>query len=248
MSVNNKNWPTAPGAFASQYNGVTIYRSLPDKPYVVLGKLATEQASDRNLAWSAKSHGADAVIIINARMLSDGSVNFPGNSTTYFNGNTAILLIQSPGFSVPITTVVTTAWLIKLKSENQTRLDDLNLFLQWANGHTNGTPGSRRRWGYSCATRIHGGGNSKKPILLRTAERDAIGCPNIHKYSQQLTTNRLSFDLGVFICRDGLKFVQAVATLFPAVRKFRYAMSCAFISLRDTMASIRPWSSRNSAV
>ena len=46
------------------------------------------------------------------------------------------------------------------------------------------------------------------------------------------------------------RYAVAVAARFfrPAIMKARYSMRRSFISLRGTMASMRPWSSRNSAV
>ena len=40
----------------------------------------------------------------------------------------------------------------------------------------------------------------------------------------------------------------AAAAFFRTARKFRYSISCCFISVRGTMASMRPRSRRNSAV
>ncbi len=41
---------------------------------------------------------------------------------------------------------------------------------------------------------------------------------------------------------------HTAAAFFRTARKFRYSISCCFISVRGTMASMRPRSRRNSAV
>jgi hypothetical protein len=116
-----QDWPTSPGAFVSQYDGIQIYRGHPAKPYEVLGRLVTSHCSDRNLAWAAKSHGADAVVIMDAKMMSGGSIGMPGSSTTYFNGNTASTY-SSPSYSAPVTRVFISAWLIKFPAPSTNQL------------------------------------------------------------------------------------------------------------------------------
>jgi hypothetical protein len=116
-----QDWPTSSGAFVSEYDGIQIYRGHPAKPYEVLGRLITSHGSDRNLAWEAKSRGADAVVITDAKMMSGGSVGMPGSSTTYFNGYSANTY-SSPSYNIPITRVFITAWLIKFPASSTNQL------------------------------------------------------------------------------------------------------------------------------
>lgn len=65
-----QDWPTAPGAFAETFDGVSVYRGLPPKPYDVVGQLELERRTwmapsvRKKAAAVAREHGADAVIVL----------------------------------------------------------------------------------------------------------------------------------------------------------------------------------------
>jgi hypothetical protein len=144
-----QDWPISPGTFTSTYDGVTIYHGLPPKPYDVLGKVVVEDSSDRSLCWQAKSHSADAVIIVDSKIISGGSVHIPGSSTTYgsgmISGNNfygSASTYSSPSFNIPVEHNIRVAWLVKFKSETEVKLErlrDLNEFLTWAEENKNGS-------------------------------------------------------------------------------------------------------------
>ncbi|MGA9778787.1 MAG: hypothetical protein ACLPRE_11805 [Limisphaerales bacterium] len=112
-------WPTAPGAFANAYDGVTIYHGFPPKPYDVLGRLVIENATDHSLAWAGKAHGADAIIVMDTRSVDGGSMTFGGQTSTYFVGN-SLQTYSSPTYNVPVRRVFVTAWAIKFQTNSTT--------------------------------------------------------------------------------------------------------------------------------
>ena len=165
-----RNWPTAPGGFASEVNGIPIYRgrSLPGRPYIVLGKLISTDADNKDLAIQAKRRGADAVVITDAKLFDGGSVYIPDTTSTYSSGTIygnqysgTANSYSTPGYNVPVTHVVTSAWLIKYKTgevsgdsinapmlgEISSKKDwkveamQLGAFINWANTYPNGYSG-----------------------------------------------------------------------------------------------------------
>lgn len=123
-----QDWPTAPGAFATSANGITIYRGWPPRPYEVVGRLVAENAMDRQLAWSAKAHQADAVLIVDSQTVNGGSVTLPGTSYTAGNimavGNSysgSSYTTHGPTVTVPVSNDIVTAWLITFKHDSVTK-------------------------------------------------------------------------------------------------------------------------------
>lgn len=64
------NWPTAPGAFAQERQGVRVYRGYPERPYAIIGCVELRRGALADLEFAAaiqaKRRGADAAIIVNS--------------------------------------------------------------------------------------------------------------------------------------------------------------------------------------
>jgi hypothetical protein len=85
-----KDWKTSEGAFVRQMDGIDIYSrdSYPAKPYDVLGGVVA--FSEVSLIKTAKAHNADAVLIVDAKLIETGTVSTGGDTTTEYFGNEAV--------------------------------------------------------------------------------------------------------------------------------------------------------------
>lgn len=101
-----QDWPTAKGGFAEEYKGITIFRGLPSKPYLVIGKLEMNVPPvlrfrvAKEAALDAKKRGADAIIVMEEGVEHVGSnSSFNANTTanTTFTGNNAATTAQTSG-------------------------------------------------------------------------------------------------------------------------------------------------------
>jgi hypothetical protein len=110
-----QNWPTQPGAFVHQQNGLDFYQGYPSKPYIVLGRaVASGGHTDFQLASCAKANHADAVMIIDSHDYNGAFATLPSASYTSYTRYSS-LTTTTPGIAVPIRMQVQTAWLIKFQ-------------------------------------------------------------------------------------------------------------------------------------
>lgn len=74
-----QDWPTSDHAYTRDVRGITVYRGLPPRPYTVLGYFTIYTLSahlDNQLAYFARLHGADAVILEQRSEGPGGSIGF----------------------------------------------------------------------------------------------------------------------------------------------------------------------------
>jgi hypothetical protein len=94
-----QKWPTASGALVSTKYAVPVYRGLPDRPYIVLGAVASShgqtwlwtdaQAEAMEAAANeAKKRGGDAIVLENSSREYAGTFSTGGATTTgSYRGN-----------------------------------------------------------------------------------------------------------------------------------------------------------------
>lgn len=103
-----KNWPVSEGAFAETGGKVPVYLGFPPRPYILVGMLKTNFASDapewaKRSQWcyQARKFGADAVVILSQNQLYSGTIGGGSANTTSTvsgsaNGNATTTIL--PGF------------------------------------------------------------------------------------------------------------------------------------------------------
>jgi hypothetical protein len=110
-----RNWPVSMGATVDTQEAVPVYYGPPPRPYAVLGHLAAKSDGNtlRDLAKSAKSKGADAIIFWDSKVVNQGYASISsgsvwGNYNGYAYGNGITM-------SEPVNQTVVGAILIKWK-------------------------------------------------------------------------------------------------------------------------------------
>ena len=84
-----QKWPIAQGSFVSNYDGILIYRGLPDRPYTLMGEVVIDQYPqymNASIAHAAHVHKADAAMIVGKEVVNGGVMNVGGGGTTYYQG------------------------------------------------------------------------------------------------------------------------------------------------------------------
>ena len=148
-----RNWPTATGAFVKEVAGIPVYHGLPTKPYHVLGIINAVDAGDVALARRCRTLGGDAIIITDSRTFDGGTLHTAGSSYTYgggyasgymsgnrYNGSYSgsSYTVNTPGYSIPLTSVATTARVIKFRDPREVQREQYEMFLHWADAHPGG--------------------------------------------------------------------------------------------------------------
>jgi hypothetical protein len=110
-----KNWPVSTGVTVDTQEAVPVYYGPPPRPYIVMGDLTAGSADGNTLselAASAKSRGADAIVLLDSKMVNVGSHTV---SSGYVWGGSGYAFGTGTSSSVPVNATLVDAILIKWK-------------------------------------------------------------------------------------------------------------------------------------